>query len=207
MQNIKNIIFDLGNVILNISYEATAEAFAALGVADFTSIFSKEAQNTMSDDIETGSVSEQDFLNYLLQLCRPGTTIAQVEYAWNAIILDFPIRRLQILQQLQLHYNLYLLSNTNCIHERCYNQLLLSQHGIPTIGVFFDKIYLSHKIGYRKPDPKAWQLIIDNHQLNPAETLFLDDSPQHIAMAKSLGLQTIHVVDGMNMEDVFRQKV
>jgi glucose-1-phosphatase len=206
MQGIKNIIFDLGNVILNISYEATAEAFEALGITNFKTIFSKEAQNTMSDDIETGHVSEEDFLNYLLQQCKAGTTLAQVEHAWNAIILDFPIRRLQILQQLQLHYNLYLLSNTNCIHERCYNQLLQSQHGLPTIGVFFDKIYLSHQIGYRKPDPKAWQMILDNHGLKPAETLFLDDSPQHIAVAKSLGIQTIHVVDGMNMEDVFRQK-
>jgi glucose-1-phosphatase len=206
MQGIKNIIFDLGNVILNISYEATAAAFAELGIADFANIFSKASQNTMSDDIETGTVSEEIFLNYLLEKCSLGTTLEQVEYAWNAIIVDFPIRRLQILQQLQLHYNLYLLSNTNSIHERCYHQLLMNQHGIPTIGVFFDKLYLSHRIGYRKPDPKAWQIIMDNHNLKPAETLFLDDSPQHIAVAKSLGLHTIHVVDGMNMEDVFKQQ-
>jgi glucose-1-phosphatase len=206
MQGIKNIIFDLGNVILNISYEATGEAFSKLGITNFTEIFSKAAQNTMADNIETGDVSEQDFFEYLSSLCHPNTTMAQIEHAWNAIILDFPIRRLQILQQLQLHYNMYLLSNTNSIHERCYNQLLMSQHGIPTIGVFFDKIYLSHRIGLRKPNPAAWQLILDAHHLNPAETLFLDDSPQHIAVAKSLGMHTIHIVDGLNMEDVFKQK-
>jgi glucose-1-phosphatase len=206
MQGIKNIIFDLGNVILNISYEASASAFAELGIVDFANIFSKASQNTMSDDIETGTVSEEIFLNYLLAKCNAGTTIQQVELAWNAIIVDFPIRRLQILQQLQLHYNLYLLSNTNSIHERCYHQLLMNQHGIPTIGVFFEKLYLSHRIGCRKPNPMAWQMILDNHKLNPEETLFLDDSPQHIAVAKSLGLHTIHVVDGMNMEDVFKQK-
>jgi len=207
MQGVKHIIFDLGNVILNISYEETAAAFEKLGIANFKNIFSKQSQNTMADDIETGKVDEYTFIEYLKEKCNAGTSTQQVIDAWNAIILDFPIRRLQILQQLQLHYNMYLLSNTNVIHERCYNQLLMQQHGIPTIGVFFDKIYLSHHIGLRKPDPKAWQLILDNHQLNPAETLFIDDSPQHIAVAKSMGIQTIHIADGMSIEhDVFKAK-
>jgi glucose-1-phosphatase len=180
---------------------------AALGIADFKNIFSKENQNPMADDIETGHVSEEDFINYLLAKCNKGTTTQQVVDAWNAIILDFPIRRLQILQQLQLHYNLYLLSNTNSIHEKFYNQLLMNTHGIPNIGVFFDKIYLSHKIGLRKPNPASWQLILDQNNLDPAQTLFIDDSIQHIQTAKLLSLQTIHIADGMSMEEnVFRQK-
>jgi glucose-1-phosphatase len=207
MQNIKNIIFDLGNVILNISYQATIDAFADLGIKDFDKIFSKHNQNTIADDVETGNISDQDFINYLLAKCKTGTTQAQVIHAWNAIILDFPIRRLQLLQQLQLHYNLYLLSNTNSIHEKFYNQLLMNTHGIPSIGVFFDKIYLSHKIGLRKPNPASWQLIMDQNNLNPQHTLFIDDSLQHIEAAKLLGLQTIHIADGMSMEaDVFKHK-
>jgi glucose-1-phosphatase len=206
MQGIKHIIFDLGNVILNISYEETADAFSKLGFANFQQVFSKASQNKMADDIETGHVDEMVFLNYLQAQCAEGTSLAQVENAWNAIIINFPIRRLQILQQLQLHFNLYLLSNTNCIHERCYNQLLMQQHGIPTLGVFFDKVYLSHHIGLRKPDPKAWELILNNHQLLPHETLFIDDSIQHIEAAKLLGIQTIHITDEMSIEkDVFKQ--
>ncbi len=207
MQGIKNIIFDLGNVILNISYEATIEEFRKLGIENFAEIFSKTNQNNLADDIETGKISEEYFIETLLQLCTKGTTHQQVIDAWNAIIVNFPIRRLQILQQLQLHYNMYLLSNTNSIHEKCYNQLLQQTCGFPTLAVFFDKVYLSHHIHLRKPNPAAWELIVTENNLQPNETLFIDDSIQHIEAAKLLGIQTIHVTDDMTMEEnIFKQK-
>jgi glucose-1-phosphatase len=206
MQNIKNIIFDLGNVILNIDYDAPVQAFRQLGITNFETIFSKAAQTNLADDIETGKISDADFINHLLQLCNTGTTQQQVIDAWNAIIINFPLRRLQILQQLQLHYNMYLLSNTNSIHEQCYNKLLFSTVGYNSLSIFFDKIYLSHQIGLRKPDVKAWQLILNEHQLKPEETLFLDDSPQHIAAATTLSLQCIHVTPENSMEAIFRNR-
>ncbi len=204
MQGIKNIIFDLGNVILNIDYQAPVDAFKKLGIADFKNIFSQAAQNTLSDDIETGKITDEYFIETLLQQCTPGTTATQVVAAWNSIILNFPVRRLQILQQLQLYYNMYLLSNTNSIHEQYYNRLLMQEHGLPTLAVFFDKIYLSHHIGYRKPNPMAWQLILNNHKLKPEETLFIDDSIQHINAANALGLKTIHVTGEVLMENIFK---
>jgi glucose-1-phosphatase len=206
MQNIKNIIFDLGNVILNIDYDAPVQAFKKLGIQNFETFFSKAAQTSLADDIETGKISDDDFIEILQKQCKPGTSTLQVIDAWNAIILNFPLKRLQLLQQLQLHYNMYLLSNTNSIHEECYNKLLFTSVGYNTMAVFFDKIYLSHRVGLRKPDTKAWQLILDENNLKPEETLFLDDSPQHIAAAKTLGIQCIHITPDNNMEDVFKQK-
>jgi glucose-1-phosphatase len=206
MQNIKNIIFDLGNVILNIDYDAPVQAFKALGIHNFETIFSKAAQTNLADDIETGNISDADFIHHLLQLCNKGTTQQQVIDAWNAIIINFPLRRLQLLQQLQLHYNMYLLSNTNSLHEQCYNKLLFTTVGYNSLSIFFDKIYLSHHIHLRKPNVKAWQIILDENNLKPEETLFLDDSPQHIVAAKTLGIQCIHVTPENSMEDIFRNK-
>jgi glucose-1-phosphatase len=206
MDGISNIIFDLGNVILKIDYDAPIKAFEQLGIKDFKNIFSKENQNSMSDDFETGKVTPDDFVNYLLAKCNSGTTSQQVITAWNSILDTFPINRLRLLQQLQLHYSTYLLSNTNALHEVAYNKMLMETVSFPTMGVFFDKIYLSHHIGYRKPDPKAWQLILEENNLVPHETLFLDDSPQHIEAASKLGIRTIHITTDLSMEDVFRAK-
>jgi glucose-1-phosphatase len=204
MQGIKNIIFDLGNVILNISYEATIEAFEQLGIKDFKSIFSKENQNTLSDDFEKGLIDEATFLNELHQMCQPGATYKNVVDAWNAIIVSFPIRRLQLLQQLNLHYRIFCLSNTNATHEVCYNQLLFSTCGMNSLDYFFEKVYLSHHIHLRKPQPEAWQLILNENNLLASETLFLDDSPHHIAAAEKLGIKTIHITPEKNMEDIFK---
>src|SRR5690606_20726982 len=118
--------------------------------------------------------------------------------AWNMMLLDLPLRRLQILQQLQLHYNLFLLSNTNEIHEAAFNRILQSQTGFPGFGVFFDKIYYSHHTGLRKPQREAFELILNDHRLMPENTLFIDDSPQHVEAAKSLGIQTIWLKQGMS---------
>jgi glucose-1-phosphatase len=206
LQNIKHIIFDLGNVILNIDYNAPVLAFKGLGINNFEEIFSQAVQNKLSDDIETGAIAEDIFIDTLKHYCTPSTSTRQVVDAWNSIIENFPLRRLQLLKQLQLHYDLFLLSNTNIIHERYYNKVLFDTCGEPSLSGFFDKVYLSHRIGLRKPDPRAWQLILTENNLNPEHTLFLDDSIQHINAATKLGINCIHVTKENSMEDIFKAK-
>ena len=116
------------------------------------------------------------------------------------MLLDFPLRRLQLLQQLRLYYDLFLLSNTNEIHEEEFNRVLMSSRGMPSLAVFFDKVYFSHRVGMRKPNREIFQMILDNG-LKPEHTLFMDDSPQHIATAKEMGIQTIYLEKGMTIED------
>lgn len=207
MQGIKNIIFDLGAVILNIDYQLTQKAFEKLGLPASSAFYSKQAQHDLFDQLETGKIHQAEFVQ-AIQLMLPNTTSEQqIIEAWNAIILDFPLRRLQILQQLQLHFNLFLLSNTNEIHERKYNEVLRQQCGYPTLALFFDKVYLSHRVGLRKPNPEIFTLVLTENNLRPEETLFIDDSIQHIGSAAGLGIQTIHMKDGMTMEDdIFKPK-
>ena len=159
------------------------------------------------DDFETGKVSNYAFVDYAQLFCRPGTTAEEIIEAWNALLLQIPIRRLQILQQLQLDYDLFLLSNTNAIHEVAYNQIVKETCGYDKLNFFFNKVYLSHRIGLRKPNPEVFELVLNENQLKAEHTLFIDDSIQHIEAAAALGIQTIHMKDGMNMEDdIFKPK-
>ena len=205
MKGIRHIIFDLGGVLLNLDYAATERAFEAFGITDFKQRYSQLVQNTFFDDWETGRISREAFIAGMQETSGDiRLTDAQVIEAWNAMLLDFPIRRLQLLQQLRNYYDLFLLSNTNEVHEAAFNEILQRAHSIPSITHFFDKVYFSHRMGMRKPGKEIFQHILDENGLKPEHTLFIDDSPQHIKTAKSLGIQTIFLEQGMTIEkDVF----
>jgi FMN phosphatase YigB (HAD superfamily) len=200
---VRHIIFDLGGVILNIDYQKPLAAFQALGIQPS---YSKQEQEVLFDQLETGKISSEEFLLQLQQKANPGVTTAQIRVAWNSILLEFPLRRLQLLQQLQLHYSLFLLSNTNEIHEEAFQEMLFRTCGFPNLAIFFDKVYYSHLVGLRKPDPAIFQRVLEENNLNPEETLFLDDSLQHIEAASVLHIQTLHIHEGISMETIFQPK-
>lgn len=206
-EGIRHIIFDLGGVILNIDYQRPVEEFRKLGIAEPDAMYSQQAQNYLFDELETGRLTENEFYQALRKYCPKEVSDGQLRDAWNSILLDFPIRRLQILQQLQLHYDLFLCSNTNAIHEEAFNRILQQTCGYSSLALFFDKVYLSHRVGLRKPDPAIFKRILDDNGLLPHHTLFLDDSQQHIEAAKSLGIQTLWLGNGLTMEkDIFRPR-
>lgn len=206
IKGIKHIIFDLGGVLLNLDYSLTEKAFLSAGIHNFSELYSQLQQSPLFDQWETGAITRPAFIAAIQQACVQPITDAQVLHAWNAMLLDFPVRRLQLLQQLHLYYDLFLLSNTNEIHEEAFNATLLHAHGIPNIGVFFDKVYLSHRVGMRKPGEDIFRRVLAENGLAAEHTLFIDDSPQHIAAAKNVGIQTIYLEKGMTIEDdVFKQ--
>ncbi len=200
--SVRHIIFDLGGVLLNLDYGATERAFAALGISDFNDRFSQLTQDSFFDDWETGRISREQFVDGLRAASgKSDLSDMQIIDAWNAMLMDFPLRRLQVLQQLRNQFDLFLLSNTNEVHEAAFNELLMKTCGFNTIAHFFDRIYLSHRVGLRKPGKEIFQRILDENSLQAGQTLFIDDSPQHIETAKSLGIQTIHLTKGMTIED------
>ena len=207
VKGIKHIIFDLGGVLLNIDYKLTEQAFVDARIKNFPEIYSQLHQSSLIDKFEMGMMPKEEFISTLQKAAASPITEAQVLNAWNAMLLDLPVRRLQILQQLQLYYDLFLLSNTNEIHEQAFNEIIMRTHGVPHIGVFFDKVYFSHRLGMRKPDKEIFIHVLEDNNLNPKETLFIDDSPQHIAGASELGIQTIFLEKGMTIErDIFKAK-
>ena len=204
MQGIKNIIFDLGGVILNINYQLTNNAFVDLGVTNFHELYSQFHGSSLFNGLETGHVSTEAFLEEMHRHAPGNITDKQLITAWNAMLLDFPLQRLQLLQQLRQHYHLYLLSNTNAIHLEAFNRMLQQSRGIPSLGSFFDRTYYSHLMGHRKPDKESYLMVLDENGLVAAETLFIDDTLPNIDGARAVGLQTIHLQSPKTIMDIFR---
>lgn len=207
-RNIRHIIFDLGGVLLNIDYNLTEKAFREAGIENFGAIYSQLQQTPVFDDFETGKIDDETFIKAMQQAAGRPMTQEQIIAAWNAMLLDFPLRRLQLLQQLRNYHDLFLLSNTNSIHETAFNNILMREHRIPNLGVFFDRVYLSHRVGLRKPMREIFSRVLEENGLKPEHTLFIDDSPQHTEGAKTLGIQTIFLEKGMTIEKhVFKPNV
>jgi putative hydrolase of the HAD superfamily len=204
MQGIKNIIFDLGGVILNIDYQLTNKAFVHLGVTNFHELYSQFHGSSLFNGLETGHVSTEAFLAEMHRHVPENVTDEQLVAAWNAMLLDFPLQRLQLLQQLRQHYNLYLLSNTNAIHLEAFHRMLEQSRGIPSLASFFDKAYYSHLMGCRKPEKASYRMVLDENGLVAAETLFIDDTLPNIKGARAVGLQTIHLQPPKTIIDIFR---
>jgi HAD superfamily hydrolase (TIGR01509 family) len=192
--DIKNIIFDLGGVILNIDYNKTIEAFKNLGIADFEKHYAQAQQTTLFDDIETGKITPDTFFNKLIGIANIKSTNQELESAWNAMLLDLPIERIELLKKVAKHYNIYLLSNTNEIHYNHYIKYIETEFGIDFNSLFL-KTYYSHKIGFRKPNKNCFDFVLDNNKLVNTKTLFIDDSIQHIEGATNQGINTIHLAE------------
>ena len=201
--NIKNIIFDLGGVILNIDYHLTINAFKQLGFDDFDKLFTKAQQTGVFDKLDKGLVTPAEFRDGIRQLANKPFTDEQIDNAWNAMLLDFPTPRLKLLEQIHNQYRTFLLSNTNQIHIEVYNQILHNTFGVKNLSHFFEKEYYSHEIHMRKPDAEIFEFIIHQNELRAEETLFIDDSEQHIMGAKSVGIHAYHL--NLNEGDVIEK--
>lgn len=187
--NINAIIFDFGGIFINLNYSATIEAFKNLGIEAFDSLYTQAQQSHLFDDYETGKISSQRFINGLLNYLPSGTTPNQVVAAWNAMILDVDPSKVELLHELRANYPVYLLSNTNEIHIDLAFRRWKKSIGT-SIHESFDKIYLSHEVGLRKPHKEIFERVCEENHLIPSQTLFIDDTLQHIQGAASIALQT-----------------
>jgi glucose-1-phosphatase len=201
MKNVKAIIFDLGAVILNINYQNTIDGFEKLGVKNTTSFYSKKTQTHLFNQIETGKISQKEFL-LQLQKETSDASIQQVKNAWNAMLLDLPEERIKLLKSLTQNYAIFLLSNTNALHI-CEFKRKLGNKEYAEFYNLFDKVYYSHKIGFRKPQAEAFTIILKQNKLSAHEVLFIDDSPQHIEGAKKLGIQAYHLQENEDLTTLF----
>tara|TARA_B110000208_G_scaffold115843_1_gene142111 strand:- start:2438 stop:3058 length:621 start_codon:yes stop_codon:yes gene_type:complete len=201
MKKCKAIIFDLGAVILNINYQNTIDEFTKLGVNNAATFYSKKVQTNLFNQIETGMISSNEFLK-ALQKETKNANINQVEKAWNAMLLDLPEERIQLIEKLKNNYSIYLLSNTNAIHIDAIKKQLGKRKWLAFCKLF-DKMYLSHELGLRKPDVKIFEYILNEQKLKAEEVFFIDDSPQHIAGAKKIGIHCHHLLDDENIITLF----
>lgn len=203
LTNIKNIIFDLGNVLLNLDFDASINAFQNLGLSKDVLDRQQSYADPAFYELETGKISSEVFRIRIREVLKnPDLTDQQIDDAWSAMILDIPAKRVNILQKLRENFNVYLFSNTNQIH---IDGLLLSfrtQHGIDFPNLF-KKAYYSHEIKDRKPELSSYQKVIELSGINPDESIFVDDLEKNIIAAQETGLKTFWLKEGMEMAELF----
>lgn len=205
MSEIKNIIFDLGGVIINLDIPRTISEFNKLSLKPFESIYTQLQQSPIFDLFDKGQISESDFFLQLKDHLKEGVTEEQMINAWNAMLLDFPIHRLQLLNVLKSNYRFFLLSNTNETHIAQLESDLYKEHGYVNLEPFFEKVYYSCRIGMRKPDSEIFEFVLNQNNLKAAETVFVDDSPQHIAGAVKTGIQSYLLSKDKDVSDLITQ--
>jgi putative hydrolase of the HAD superfamily len=199
---IKNIIFDLGGVFLNIDFSLTSKAFINLGVLQFNEMFTQHFSNPLFELLETGKINEEEFYTAFRKESKTNLNNEQIKQAWNALLLDFPKERIDWLKSISKKYRIFLFSNTNQIHYESFIEKFGMQHPGEDFNSLFIKAYYSQFLGLRKPYPESFQAILDEQGLLAEETLFIDDTFKNIEAAQSLGLQTIHLKHPLTVLDL-----
>ncbi len=197
----KNIIFDLGGVILTIDYKRTIEAFRNLGIVNADTLYSKAAQTSLFDNLEKGLISENDFFDGIRLISDKQITNNQIKDAWNAILIGLPEENVVFLEKLKKTHRLFLLSNTNSIHEKAYREMIVKQYGTFIFDELFEKMYLSHHVHMRKPEREIFEYVLFDSKLNINETCFIDDSPQHVDGAEKVGIRSF-LLKNENFEEL-----
>jgi len=188
---IQNIIFDLGGVIIDLDESATINAFAQLFDKSEEEIIAF-AQAQFFKDYETGQIDDPTFRAMIREEFEFTGPEDQIDAAWNAMLGKIDRDKIELIDRLSADFPLFVMSNTNDIHIRYFNRLFEHLSAGRRFDSFFTEVYLSQEIGERKPNPGAWQVILNDHQLSPKNCLFIDDKLENIEAAQQLGLQVYH---------------
>jgi len=199
---IKNIIFDYGDIFINLDKPATQRELDKLGIDDFTPEMVAKNQA-----YEKGLISTEEFVNFYHEEF-PNTSKKELINAWNAILKDFPRHRMEFITQLAKdnNYRLFILSNTNDLHISWIQQ----DWGMELYNEFkncFEQFYLSHEIHFRKPDVDIYEFVLNENNLKPEETIFIDDTKENTDSAATLGIHVWNLIPGEeDVVDLFTHK-
>lgn len=192
MEKIKNIIFDYGNVIFEIDFRITQKALTQIGIPNVENFFGHKGHNNLFDNLETGLITPAEFRDGIrLETQNPALTDAEIDAAWNSLLIGVPPNVHDVLLKVKENYRTFLLSNTNQIHYDYIMKYLKDEFDVENNDHLFEKAYYSQQMLKRKPHVEIFEQVINENNLNPAETLFIDDTPGHLEGAKKAGLQTL----------------
>ncbi len=193
---IRNIVFDLGGVIMTICQDEAIKRFKSIGLKNVENYLNPYTQTDIFGDIEEGKISAEQFREKLSELIGKEVTYEECKFAWLGYRQDVPLRNLDILRKLKAQgYKLILLSNTNPFMMSWGLSGEFDGNG-NSLESYFDSLYLSYKLGVMKPNKKIFQYIIDNEKIQPGESLFIDDGERNINAARLLGFKTLCPING-----------
>ena len=194
------LLLDLGGVLIDVDYHASARAFAALGFPAFDGLYTKAKQTDLFDRLETGQLSPQGFHDAVRAILGAALGDAQIDSSWNAMLGSIPRARIDLVERLKERYQVLLLSNTNAIHVPAFEAIVARENGITDFKGLFHGAYYSFELGMRKPDESIFHHVLSRHGAAPERTLFIDDSVQHVHGARNAGLNAEHL--DLAQEDV-----
>jgi FMN phosphatase YigB (HAD superfamily) len=203
LRGINNIILDLGRVILTINLENTINSFKEFGFPQLEELDIVFSRYPFFRQFELGLITQKQFLSGIREATGnklPDTTIKK---AWNSMIGGYIEETVPLVRKLGRKYRIFLLSNTNSIHEREYNNRLKQDHGIENLSMIFEKVYYSHALHLSKPDPEIFKYVLNDSHLKPGETLYIDDILIHIESAAKLGIRGIHLDPPLKLTEIF----
>ncbi len=191
--SLRNLIFDLGDVIIPIDMGAPLRNFAMLANLPEAEVAALWKEHGLWQQYETGLVDDTTFRQHIRQLLRTDVWADEViDTTWNTILLDLPVARVERIRALAGRYRLFLLSNTNAIHIREVDKRLVSLDQ-PPLEEIFERVFYSHAVKLAKPSPAIYEHVLHEAGLVAAETAFFDDNALNIASAARLGIQAVHV--------------
>jgi glucose-1-phosphatase len=205
LKGIKNIIFDLGGVILNLDMHASLKEFFKLGlIQEVTDSTPGRYYHEVFHRLQTGQVTPDQFHKRIREiLSNPGVTDRQIDEAWCAMLKGIPASRIETIRNVKKKYHVYLFSNTNSIHIDRLEKEFLAENGF-SFASAFDGLYYSHEIHDAKPSVSSFLKVMDLSGVHPAETLFVDDLKENIEGAEKAGLKTFWLKEGMELNEVFK---
>lgn len=202
--SVKNLIFDLGGVILDLSIDRAMDSFSELAKMPKEKIKDLYASESGFLDYEKGVIDDVVFREFVRETFSISAGDEAVDKCWNAMLRGIPSLKLDLLLRLQNEFQVFLLSNTNAIHLQHINEVMLPKHRENrTLDSYFHRAYYSHRMGKRKPDADIFEQVLEENRLVPEQTLFLDDYDVNIEGAKSLGIRTVHVTSPNQILEYF----
>jgi putative hydrolase of the HAD superfamily len=199
--DINAIIFDLGGVIVNLDIERSFRAL--IGRSRLNSQAEKvfwDNQNIFQD-YERGLINDTEFRSSLRDRLQVEGTDEEIDRDWNAMLLDVPPDRIELIRELGDRYRLFVLSNTNQIHVDAFELNVRESSGVEDFRSLFERVYYSHQTGYRKPEKEIYELVLNENELSPSNTIFIDDNPDNVDSAGALGIHAVLMEQNSNLRD------
>lgn len=200
---IEAIAFDIGDVLVDISYDQTVSRFQSLSNFDFQKVLGYSKQFELFNQYERGELTTSDFIAQLKKYLREDVTEEQIQAAWNGMLVHFPPRKIDLLMRLKSQYRLFALSNINELHVNEVNRRIQLMYGVSPFASFFEEAIYSNEVGMRKPEARIYEYLIKKANIAPANILFIDDKLENIKAAEILGISTIHLTDRNKLLSIF----
>lgn len=189
IDNIKNLIIDFGGVLIDLDRERCIENFRKLGMPDVEEMLHDCHQEGFLLLHEKGLIDAAEFREGIRQRIGKPVSDEAIDEAWNSFLVGIPAYKLDLLLELRQHYVVYLLSNTNDIHWEWSCKNAFPHKGF-RVEDYFEQIFLSYRMKMAKPDPEIFERVLAETGIDPAETLFIDDSEANCRTAQALGIST-----------------